>query len=43
MIFGEGCFSPLEREKAITLFLLKPTLWSAKIVVRVIGQKILGV
>ena len=32
-----------ESERAITYFFPKPTLWSAKIMVLVIGRKILGV
>ena len=49
MTFGESCLPPpeiereRERERVIASSLPKPTLWSAKIVVRVIERKILGV
>ena len=46
MTFGESYLPTLgekERERVIATFFPKPTLWSEKIMVRVIEQKILGI
>ena len=43
MTFGESCLPPLEIERFIVFSRPKPTLWSAKIMVRVIEKKIFSV